>query len=69
MESDEGSIFLFEHDLIRPCFARRSGFAKAGNRFPLFGIMLYAVWPWALERAACAAASRAIGTRNGEQET
>src|SRR5271170_7685792 len=24
---------LFEHDLIRPSFGRRSGFAKMGNRF------------------------------------
>ncbi|MFI4961418.1 MAG: hypothetical protein ACHP82_08205 [Hyphomicrobiales bacterium] len=31
--------FFLAHDLIRPSFARRSGFAKAGNRFPLFGIM------------------------------
>jgi hypothetical protein len=41
MESKPGSGFLFEHDLFRPCFARRSGFAKAGNRYPLFGIMLW----------------------------
>jgi hypothetical protein len=36
------------HDLFRPAFARRSikrndkpyeGFAQAGNRYPLFGIM------------------------------
>jgi hypothetical protein len=40
-----------EHDLFRPAFARRSvkridkpyqGFAQAGNRYPLFGIMLKA---------------------------
>jgi hypothetical protein len=30
----------FEHDLFRPCFAAEAGFAKAGNRPPLFGIML-----------------------------
>jgi hypothetical protein len=41
---------LFEHDLFRPAFARRSstergrkeldGIAQAGNRYPLCGIML-----------------------------
>jgi putative oxidoreductase len=42
-------MLSLEHDLFRPAFARRSikpndgrakGFAQAGNRFPLFGIML-----------------------------
>jgi hypothetical protein len=48
-ESSSRFNFLPEHDLFRPAFARRSikrndelyqGFAQAGNRYPLFGIML-----------------------------
>jgi hypothetical protein len=48
-ESPSRSTLLVEHDLFRPAFARRSikpndrpfqGFAQAGNRYPLFGIML-----------------------------
>jgi len=48
-ESPSRFRLLLEHDVSRPGFARRSvnrndeayqGFAQAGNRYPLFGIML-----------------------------
>jgi hypothetical protein len=32
---------LFAHDLSDLASPAEAGFAKAGNRFPLFGIMLY----------------------------
>jgi hypothetical protein len=31
---------LFEHDLIRPCFARRSGLREGGKPLRISGIML-----------------------------
>jgi hypothetical protein len=49
LESPPRFTFLLQHDVFRPAFARRSikpkerqcrGFAQAGNRYPLFGIML-----------------------------
>src|SRR5476649_644028 len=36
MESEQGSSFLFEHDLFRPSFARRSGLREGGNPVPTF---------------------------------
>src|ERR1017187_3496880 len=36
MESEQGSSFLFQHDLFRPSFARRSGLREGGNPVPTF---------------------------------
>jgi hypothetical protein len=40
MESKPGSSILIEHDLSDLASPAEAGFAKAGNRHPLFGIML-----------------------------
>jgi len=40
LESSSRSSFLFEHDLSDLPSPAEAGFAQAGNRFPLFGIML-----------------------------